>query len=187
MELKQKYTILMLLSILLTVVLIMWGDNLTKSRIKRIKKIDKKIKAQQEKLNSAKVLNNQLQQVSKVIKNSITTEEHFSAEEVNDFVEQLAQIADEYKIAVAGVIPKETFTNSNRTLLEEKYSLELQSTYVQLGMFLSRLESLDHILKVKTLDVRPASANNDVVLDNSNETLYRVILELVCNKIKKEA
>ncbi|PID28701.1 MAG: hypothetical protein CSB55_03995 [Candidatus Cloacimonadota bacterium] len=187
MELKQKYTLLILFSILLTAVLISWGGTLTKKRIRQIKRIDKKIKTQQEMLNSAKVLNNQLQQVSKVIKNSITNEEHFSAEEVNDFVEHLAQIADEYHIAVAGVIPKETFTNSNRTLLEEQYNLELQATYVQLGLFLSRLESLDHILKVKTLDVRPASINNEIVSENSDETVYRVILELISAKIKKEA
>jgi len=182
---KQKYTILMLLSILIATVFFMWGGNLITGRMKRIKKIDKKIKGQQEKLNSAKVLNDQLQQVSKVIKNSITTEDHFSSEEVNGFVEQLAHIADEYKIAVTSVFPKSLF--SSKYSLDQQFNLELQATYVQLGQFLSRLESLDYILTVKTLDIRPTSSSDEVTMEESNDKMYRVILELVSTKIKKEA
>jgi hypothetical protein len=59
---------------------------------------------------------------------------------------------------------------------------------VQLGKFLTDLEALDNIIKIKTLDVDPyASRGKSETVDEKAETRYKVTMELSTFKIVKEA
>ena len=182
---KQKYGILLLIMIAVAIAFFYYSGNLISEKISKIKKVDNQIKKQQEILNSAKVLNEQLQEVSKVIMNTMTEKDEFSPEEVNQFVKRLADLADKYKIAVNSLIPK--YVDSyGKYFSEQMYTFELDCTYIQLGQFLSDMESYDNILKVKTLEVSPLQSEKNADYDEGLETHYRVTLQLSAYKIVKE-
>ncbi|RLC50229.1 MAG: hypothetical protein DRZ79_04725 [Candidatus Cloacimonadota bacterium] len=184
---KHKYLILFAAMILVAMVFFYFSSQSINAKIVKIKKYDKRIKVEQERLNSAKVLNEQLKQVSQVIYNSITTDKNFSPEEVNKFTKELADLADKYKIAVHALFPK-AVSNAETHFLKQQYTMELVCTYVQLGKFLSDLESFNHIIKVKTLEVQPlAKTKSESSSTENNETRYKVTLELSVIKILKEA
>jgi len=184
---KHKYLVLFAVMILVAMVFFYFSSQSINSKIVKIKKYDKRIKLEQEKLNSAKVLNEQLKQVSQVIYNSITTDKNFSPEEVNEFTKRLADLADKYKIAVHALFPK-AVSNAETHFLKQQYTLELVCTYVQLGKYLSDLESFNHIIKVKTLEVQPLTkTKSESSATENNETRYKVTLELSVIKILKEA
>jgi len=187
MNINQKYLMLICIMILVTLCFFYFTTSMIKSNKKDIGRLDRKIKVEQQKLNSAKVLNEQLQEVSKVIVNSITNEDSYSAEEVNSFIKKLANLADKYRIAVDSIHPKEVESFGSK-FIEQLYTLEINCTFIQMGQFLTDLESFDQIIKIKTLDVRPMSRDRkNVLFDDDTETRYIVTLELSTFKIVKEA
>ncbi|MBN1948540.1 MAG: type 4a pilus biogenesis protein PilO [Candidatus Cloacimonetes bacterium] len=183
---KQKYLILLCLIVLITILFFYFSSNGIDKRVKRIARLDRTIKIEQEKLNSAKVLNEQLQQVSKVIRNSISEKDLFTTEEANAFIKRLADLADKYKIAIYAMYPK-PITTVSRRYAEHLYTMEINCTFVQMGQLLSDLESFDNIIRVKTLDVRPQTEDKKTFYDEQQETHYKVTLELSTYKIVKEA
>jgi hypothetical protein len=145
---------------------------------------DRLIKRYQEQVNSAKVVNDELKEVSTVIKNSLTDKRELSVDEANNFIRELAELADTYKIAVHALFPKVSFLAGN--LLEQQFALELDCTYIQLGQFLASIDRYDYLIKVNTLDVRSQGSKERIVEDN-RQTLYKVILDLSIFKIVKES
>jgi len=179
---KNKYLILMFIMILSSASYVFWNVNMVNTHLSKMRKVDKDIKEEQQKLNSAQVLNEELKEVSKVILNSITKEKSYDTTEVNAFVKKLADLADKNQILINSISPKPV---SNAThLIEQTYTLELNCEYLQLGRFLTELESFDNIMKVKTLDVKPTGDNKDQ--DPTVATRYRITLELSTFKILKE-
>jgi hypothetical protein len=138
----------------------------------------------QEQLNSAKVLNQDLRDVANVIENSLTESRELSIAEANDFVRELASFADRYNISVLGLTPRAFFAQNR--ILEQQFSIELECTYVQLGQYLTAIESYDYLIKVNTLEVRPQS-EKFAEIDGVRQTLYRVVLDLSIFKIVREA
>ena len=67
---KQKYLILLCAMVLIALCFFYFTSNMISEKQDKIKRYDRRIKVEQEKLNSAKVLNEQLQHVSLVIKNT---------------------------------------------------------------------------------------------------------------------
>lgn len=180
---KNKYLILFLLIAITTTAFFYFGNISIDTKGRKIKAYDKRIKEEQEKLNSAKVLNNQLAEVSKVIIGSITKERTYSAEEINGFVKKIATLADKYEITVNGIVPK-VVTSTSRSFVRQQYTLELNCTFVQMGNFLAELESFDNIMEVNSLNVSPVATKENVVLA---DTRYRVTMLLTTVKIFKEA
>ena len=158
------------------------------NNIKKINRVDKKIKRAQQKLNSAKILNEQLKEVSKVIENTMVTTKKIDVKEINAFVKQLADMADSFKIPVYSLVPKSDY-NRESVFVKQQYTMEVNATYTQIGQFLSAIESLDKIVKITTLDVQPIK-NATAVYANSKkekmETHYRVSSEFTTVKIVKE-
>lgn len=183
---KQRYLLLLFVMILSSLSFFYFSTNSVKAKISKINRYDEAIKEEQEKLNSAKVLNKQLKEVSKVIVQSMTTESEFKTDEVNSFVKQLADLSDRYEIPINSINPK-VIAAEKSYLVEQEYSLSIVCTFVQLGQFLSELESFDHIIKIKTLDVRPVKEKKGTAFDEIIETRYKVSFELSVFKIIKEA
>ena len=182
---KQRYLLLLFVMILSTICFFYFSTNSVKTKIDKIDEYDEAIKEEQEKLNSAKVLNEQLQEVSKVIMQSMTTEKEFAIEEVNAFVKKLADLADKYKIAIDSVFPK-VVSSERSYLIEQEYTITVACTFIQMGQFLSELESFDHIIKVNTLDVRPMKEDVGKTSDEILDTRYKVTFELAVFMIIKE-
>lgn len=183
---KQRYLLLLFVMILSTICFFYFSTNSVKTKIDKIDRYDEAIKEEQEKLNSAKVLNDQLRGVSKVIMQSMTNDKEFAIGDVNAFVKKLADLADKYKISIESVFPK--IVSSDRSyLVEQKYTLTVACTFIQMGQFLSELESFDHIIKVNTLDVRPMKEDVSKLTDEILDTRYKVTFELSVFMITKEA
>ncbi len=72
-------------------------------------------------------------------------------------------------------------------LVETTYNLELEATYVQIGQFISDLESMDNIIKIQALDISPLAASDKEVTDINAPNRYRVTIELSVFKVKREA
>lgn len=180
---KNKYLILILSIIIVAVAFFYTSANMINNNLNRIERVDRRIRVTQEQLNSAKVLNDELKEVSRVIENSLTEKRELSVDEANTFVRELAELADDYQIAVHGLFPKVSFA-SGRTL-EQQFAIELECTYVQLGQYLASIERYDYLVKVNTLDVRPQT-DKFKMIDGVRETLYRVVLDLSIFKIVKE-
>ena len=182
---KQRYLLLLFVMILSTICFFYFSTNSVKTKIEKIDKYDEAIKEEQEKLNSAKVINDQLQEVSKVIMRSMTNENEFAIGDVNAFVKKLADLADKYKISIDSVSPK-VVSSDKSYLVEQEYTLSVVCTFIQMGQFLSELESFDHIIKINTLDVRPVKEDKNTIFDEIIDTRYKVTFELSVFMIIKE-
>jgi Tfp pilus assembly protein PilO len=186
---RKQYIIFLLIIIVVSVAFFIVSGSMINSNIKKINDVDKKIKKAQEKLNSAKIMNEQLSQFTMIIRNTLTNEKQINPNEVNSFVKQLADMCDQYKIAIVSIYPKAVFADAS--MLEQQYILELNCTYVQTGQFLSELEGMDNLIKINALDVTPItmqSANSKTGNVNAGQaTRYKVTLELSVFKVVKEA
>ncbi|MDP8232234.1 MAG: type 4a pilus biogenesis protein PilO [Candidatus Zophobacter franzmannii] len=180
---RQRYLIFLIVIVLFTVGFFTLGSSMLTDELIEVKRVDKKIKVAQEKLNSAKIMNEQLSEFSRIIQNSLTKSKKFSSIETNTFVKNLAQLADKYKISVISMLPKDVFSSAN--LVEQQYTMELNCTYVQMGKFLSQLESLDQIIKINHLEVKPIY-NISTQQIEGKATMYTVTIELSVFKVLKE-
>ncbi|MBC8385273.1 MAG: hypothetical protein H8E57_07120 [Candidatus Cloacimonetes bacterium] len=184
---KQKYLILFAIMVISTMLFFYLSSQSIRTKAILVGAYDIKIKEEQEKLNSAKVLNEQLKQVSQVIMNSMTNEKTYNPEETNKFSKKLADLADKYKIALHSFFPKIIATGGTN-LLEQQYTMELVCTYVQLGQLLTDLEGYNYIINIKTLEVKPAKSDKqNIETDEDLITRYKVTLEVSTYKIVKEA
>jgi Tfp pilus assembly protein PilO len=183
---KNKYLILFAVIVIVSLLFFHISSTEIDSKIVKIDKYDKRIKQEQERLNSAKVLNEQLKGVSQVILNSMTDKKTIGSKEVNMFVNKLADLADKYHISIQSLLPK-SIKLDNKFLAEELYSIEFTCTYIQLGEFLSDLEAFNYMTKVKTLEVQPITVNTSGSKNENLETRYQVVLEISVYKIIKEA
>jgi archaellum biogenesis ATPase FlaH len=176
--------------VIIAVVFFLMSSSLISKKISTASSLDKKIKIAQEQLNSAKVMNQQLSQFALIIDNSLTKQKAFNPSEVNTFVKNLADLADQNKIAVLAIYPKEVQSSLN--LVEQQYIMELNTSYVELGQFLSNLEALDNIVKINTLDVMPLTTTETGPTSKTSTTTgprsarYKVAIELSVFKVQKE-
>jgi len=183
---RQQYLVLLAVMILVAILFFHFSSMIISNKIDRIDRYDERIKLEQEKLNSAKVLNEQLRQVSRVILGSITTERRYDADEIGTFTKQLYDMADKYKFAIHSFSHKDISSLSGN-FLEHLYTIELNCTFVQLGKFLTDLEAMDSIIRIKTLDVDPyATRGKSEAINIGEETRYKVTIELSTFKIIKE-
>lgn len=182
---REKYLILIAGIAVIAFLFIYSANAFVSSKQHEINRYDRAIRRAQERLNSAKVMDEQLSQVSRVIENTLVTERVFAPEEINDFVRTLAEIADRYKIAVYSLIPRTAHSPANQ--IEHQFVMDIMCTYVQMGQFLTMIESMDYIIKVNTLDVKPVRGTETGFKENDElVTQYRVILDLSVFKIVKE-
>lgn len=183
---KEKYIVFILLMILIAVLLYMTSNNNLQSNLKKVKDYDNRIKVAQEKLNSARIMDEQLSQFSLIIDNSLSRSGGFTFDEINAFKQRIGELAHERKISINKLSDSNKFSLPG--LLETTYNLELEATFVQMGQFLSDLEALDNIIKIHAIDITPAQ-----VQDSNRKTVdtavskYRITIELSIFKVKKEA
>lgn len=181
---REKYLILILLMVLIAALIFTASANNLTNGLKKVKDYDDRIKVAQEKLNSARIMNEQLSQFSLIIDNSLSKSGSFTFEEINDFKKRIGELAHERKIAINKLSDSNKFSLPG--LIETTYNLELEGTFVQMGQFLSDLEALDNIIKIHYIDITP-SAEGDKKTEDFAVSKYRIMIELSIFKVKKEA
>lgn len=185
---RERYLILIGAVAVVALLFFYSANSMISSKVTSINRVDRSIRRAQERLNSAKVMDEQLSQVSKVIENSLTEKRSFDSDEINGLVRHFAELADKHQIAVYSLLPRASHSSSPN-LIEHNFVMDIMCTYVQLGRFMTQIESMDYIIKVNTLDVKPVRGGRETDFEQDGEvvTQYRVILELSLFKIVKEA
>lgn len=182
---RERYIVFILLMILSAVIFFMVSSNILSSSMQKIDRYDSQIKTAQEKLNSARIMEEQLSQFALIIDNSLTKQPAFSFDEINEFKKTIGDLANQRSIALTRLSDASKFSLPG--LIETTYNLELEATYVQLGQFISDIESMDNLIKIHNLDIQPAQTNNREQNAGANkENRYRVMLELSIFKVKQE-
>jgi len=180
---RERYLILILLIILSSVIFLTISANSLNSNLQKIKDYDKRIKTAQEKLNSAKILDEQLSQFALIIENSLTKSKSFSFDEINAFKTRIGDLANQSAISINRLSDSNKFSTPG--LIETTYNMELEATYVQVGQFISAIESMDNLIKIHALDISPAQTNKKEGVTGPSR--YKVTIELSVFKVKKEA
>lgn len=183
---REKYIVLILVIILVAIGFFMLASNMVRKNTDEVRELDNKIKVSQEKLNSARILDEQLSQFALIIDNSLTRKPSFTFDEVNQFKTRIGELAHQRRITINKLSDANKFSLPG--LIETTYNMELEATFIQMGQFVSDLEAQDHIIKIHALDITPAqvSDKNKAALANT-ESRYRVTIELSIFKVKKEA
>lgn len=182
---REKYYVLILVIILSAVLFFMIGGNNLKKNLSQIESYDNKIKTAQEKLNSARILEEQLSQFALVIENSLTKEPSFTFDEINQFKTYIGDMAHQSAISITRLNDSNKFSTPG--LIETTLNMELEATYVQAGQFISALESMDHLVKIHALDISPAQmATKKDGTTAGGPSRYKVTIEMSIFKVKKE-
>jgi Tfp pilus assembly protein PilO len=181
---REKYMILVLLIVLIGVAFFSITSSVIAKERAKIEQLDEKIKTAQEQLNSARIMDEQLSQFALIIDNSLTKTPSFSFEEINDFKTSIGQLADQRNIQINKLSDSNKFSLPG--LIETTYTLELEASYVQIGQFISDLESLDNILKIHALDISPTQVSDKEVTAPGAPNRYRMTIEFSVFKVKKE-
>jgi Tfp pilus assembly protein PilO len=155
------------------------------SSLKQISRYDTQIKTAQEKLNSSRIMEEQLSQFALIIDNSLTKSPAFSVDEINAFKTRIGEMAHQRSISITRLADSNKFSLPG--LIETTYTLELEATYVQVGQFVSDIEAMDNLIKVHSLDISPIQVNTQRTNATGGANRYRVTLELSIFKVKQEA
>lgn len=182
---KEKYLVLILLMILFTVIFFTVSSNMLNGKLKQIRRYDTQIKTAQEKLNSARIMEEQLSQFALIIDNSLTKSPSFSVDEINAFKTRIGEMAHQRSISITRLSDSNKFSLPG--LIETTYTLELEATYVQVGQFISDIESMDNLIKIHSLDISPVQNSSSQRTNTGGANRYRVTLELSIFKVKQEA
>jgi Tfp pilus assembly protein PilO len=181
---KERYLILILIMLGAAVAFYMLSAESLESNIAQINNLDNQIKVSQEKLNSARILDQELSQFAMIIDNSLSTSRQFSIDEINEIKVSIGKMAHERQISINKLSDTSKWSLPN--LIENTFNLELEATYVQIGQFISDLESQDNIIKVQSLDISPAQSSNQNEASPNAPSRYRVLLELSIFKVRRE-
>lgn len=181
---RERYLILILLMLGLTVAFVMLTSESLRKNMDQIHRMDEQIKTSQEKLNSARIMDQELSQFAMIIDNSLSTEGKFSFDEINTLKTQIGQMAHERQISINKLSDTSKWSLPN--LIENTFNLEVEATYNQIGQFIADLESQDNIIKIQNLDITPAQVKDQEEIKANAESRYRVLLELSIFKVKKE-
>lgn len=183
---REKYIALILVIVLAAVGFFTLTANMVRTKTEQVRVLDNKIKVSQEKLNSARILDEQLSQFALIIDNSLTRKPSFSFDEVNEFKTRIGELAHQRRITINKLSDANKFSLPG--LIETTYNMELEATFVQMGQFVSDLEAQDHIIKIHALDITPAQVSDkDKAALANTDSRYRVTIELSVFKVKKEA
>ncbi|MDY0325499.1 MAG: type 4a pilus biogenesis protein PilO [Candidatus Cloacimonadaceae bacterium] len=182
---REKYFAFIIVMLAVTVAFILLSTRSLEANMRKISNLDDRIKTTQEQLNSARIMDQELSQFARIIENSLTRTQQFSFEEINEFKATIGDIAHERHISINKLSDTNKWSLPN--LIETTFNLELEATYVQIGQFISDLESQDNIIKIQTLDISPAQMTDKDTKDVNAPSRYRVLLELSMFKVKKEA
>lgn len=90
---RERYLIFILCILLVTILFFVFTVNSINVNRNRIRTLDNKIKTAQEQLNSARIMNQQLSQFSRVIDNSLTRDASISFDEINAFKTRIGSLS----------------------------------------------------------------------------------------------
>lgn len=182
---REKYLILIVLMVAATVLFMVYSSQNLAKKVAEINSVDKQIKVAQEKLNSARIMEQELSQFAMVIDNALTHEQSFSFDEINDLKTSIGEMAHERQISINRMSDASKWTVPN--MIESTVNLELEASFIQIGKFISDLESQDNIIKIQNLDISPAHLSQEQEKEAAGKpSVYRVNMELSVFKIKKE-
>lgn len=183
---RERYLIFIAGMVLITILFFWWSCESVKETTAEVKRLDDKIKSTTEKLNSATLMNEQLQGFSEIIDNSLTSDDKFSIDELNNFKILIDRIRDENRLRMIKISDTNKFGEAG--LIENTYNMELEGTFQQIGQFLAELERQNYIIKIQFLDISAAQViGRETEQPKDSVNRYKMTLEMSLYKAKKEA
>jgi len=182
---RDKYLAFIVIMLAATVAFIMLTSRSLDDNLRKIRNYDERIKTTQEQLNSARIMDQELSQFARIIDNSLSRTNQFTFDEVNEFKTVIGDMAHNRQISITKMSDTNKWSLPN--LIETTFNLELEANYIQIGQFISDLESQDNIIKIQTLDISPAQQTDRDQQDVNAPSRYRVLLEMSIFKVRKEA
>ncbi len=183
---KERYLILILVILVLGFLFFSISGSNLKKNLDKVESYDTKIKVAQEKLNSSRIMDEQLSQFALIIDNSLSRSVGFTFDEINEFKKRIGEMAHERKITINKLSDSNKFSLPG--LVETTYNLELEATFIQMGQFVSDLEAQDNIIKIQAIDISPAqTTDKDKQTVDTAVSRYRITMELSVFKVKREA
>jgi Tfp pilus assembly protein PilO len=119
----------------------------------KIRELDKAIQVENEKLITAQIIANELQQVTKLIEGNLAQSARDSlAEDASmPFMDQVTDILRKYDIHLKSIEPghKKNFAD----YIQTPYTMEIEANYKALVSFLNDLEKTNRLVTVDNLDL----------------------------------
>ena len=155
----QKEILLILLLIVITVGFWYYGSNILNNKLSEIDRLDEEIARKQEELISAEIINQELDEVVKLIERNLASSEGDSLlkEDTIPFLKYLTPIMKKYEIVLLGIEPKLADITIADRFVRTPYSLKILCTFSQFGQFLSTLERSERLSSVEEFTI-----NNEV-------------------------
>ncbi len=150
---KRNYTILIVLILLFSAAYYYFADQIVSGKVQEVTKLDNKIKAARQDLNSLIVQNEKLGEFTSILSHTLTKDNEFSSDEIHDIIFNMDEIAQKYGINISGINHKSLFTSADQ--LEHEFSFEFTSTYVKLGRFLNDIEKMDYLTVINDFTIDP--------------------------------
>lgn len=177
MQRKNPIEVVLILILLLLGVAYYSYDNFVyRSKVQQIKRLDKQIEKENERLIAAQILDQELSAVARLLQENLATS-------VNDdlvqgsavsFLKFLTQTLNAIDIELLSIQPKMTKRSKNGDFLETTYNVQIYCNYKKFGQLVNRIEKSDRIIWVRYYEVR---SNIDYLLgkDHSRGIDNRVI------------
>ena len=106
---REKYLVLILVMLAATVAFVMLSGRSLDKNLLEVRSLDERIKTSQEQLNSARLLDQELSQFARIIENSLSKDNKFSFDEINDFKTTIGELAHQRRISIDKLSFSETF------------------------------------------------------------------------------
>lgn len=192
---KGGYLVLIAGIVLLATIFFTTGAVLARRQLEEVARQDSLIKSTLGKLNSARILDQQLSQFRGILIQNLTNDRAFSEDELRTFSQELARLVAQNqlepyqrdaatKTAWLEIAPK----HPEPGMAETTCSLHLRGTFARMGQFIAELEALDQIVRIRYLDISPVQPEEiEQPEDPESPDSYLIALEFSLLKVVKGA
>lgn len=196
---KDKYLALSVGVILLAGLFFVMGSVLVRKQLAEVERLDIQTRSTLGKLNSARIMEQQLSRFGSILTQSLTSDQAFSEDELKNFNQELEGLIRQNQLEKFLFDPakKNSWLETGNKypepgMIETTFSFQLTGTFAQLGQFVSELEALDQVVKIRYLDVSPAPPEEPGLTEESEQAmdpgvgdLYRLAVEFSLLKVVK--
>ena len=169
------------------------GAVLARRQLEEVARQDSLIKSTLGKLNSARILDQQLSQFRGILIQNLTNDRAFSEDDLRTFSQELARLVAQNQLEPyqRDAAPKTAWLEianqqSGTGMAEAVCRLDLTGTFAQMGQFIAELEALDQLVRINYLDISPLQPEEiEQPEDPESPDSYLIALEFSLLKVVK--
>ncbi len=179
--------------VLLAALFFTTGARLVQPQLEEVERQDSLIRSTLGKLNSARILDQQLSQFHGILIQNLTNTPAFAEEELRAFSKDLARLVAQNQLEPHQRDPAQKTAwleianqQSGTGMAEAVCRLDLTGTFAQMGQFIAELEALDQLVRINYLDISPLQPEEiEQPEDPESPANYLIALEFSLLKVVK--